>query len=71
MLLFVMGKRRRQGQEGRERAMSEEGKESNKSAQYVLECVRTLVFFSVRLCSGGRASHCINEREEEENALER
>lgn len=32
-MLFVMGKRRRQGQEG-EGAMSEEGKESEEMAQY-------------------------------------
>lgn len=41
-LLFVMGKRRRQGQEGREGAMSEEGKESETT-----RCVSTL---SVCVC---------------------
>lgn len=40
-LLFVMGKRRRRGQEGRyrEAAMSEEGKESEERTQCVFFCV--------------------------------
>lgn len=68
VLLFVMGKRRRQGQEGREAAMSEEGKESEGRTQ----CVQVCVFLCVRVCSGGQVvPPNINETEKEENEVER
>ena len=38
-LLFVMGKRRRRGQEGREGAMSAEGKESEETTHCACVCV--------------------------------
>lgn len=56
-MLFVMGKRRRQGQEGKG-AMSEEGKKSEETAQYVY-CVCFYVFFCVPLLrwSNGPSQH--------------
>ena len=49
-LLFVMGKRRRQGQEGRETAMSEEGKEPEETTEYTCVCVCVCVCVCARVC---------------------
>lgn len=65
VLLFVMGKRRRQGQEGSgEAAMSEERKGSEERTH----CVHVFVC----VCSGGQvAPPNVNETEKKENKVER
>ena len=49
-LLFVMGKRRRRGQEGREGAMSAEGKESEETTHCACLREHVCVCARVRVC---------------------
>lgn len=62
-LLFVMGKRRRQGQEASEAAVSEEGKESDETTQCVSvsvgvgACECMCVYIRVLRCSSGPSQY--------------
>lgn len=58
-LLFVMGKRRRQGQEASEAAVSEEGKESEEMTQCVGVgvCACMCAYIRVLRCSSGPSQY--------------